>query len=159
MESFRTKRGRCIFDTETGELRLTPSWKGQFKRYYEGSKLIFALMVLFMLWGSFQVITADLRELVIGLLLLIAILAVGYLSNYVRGFTSRESIPLDAITAVTPIEGRWWTRPRFIVEYEVNGTAKKRYVMLPSPHLSYTDNEFERAKDLFRTHGIPIQTE
>jgi hypothetical protein len=45
--SFRTKRGHCILDTEAGELRLTSSWRGQFKRYYEGSKLIFAMMVLF----------------------------------------------------------------------------------------------------------------
>lgn len=45
--SFRTKRGRCLLDTDAGELRLTSSWRGQFKRYYEGSKPIFVMLVLF----------------------------------------------------------------------------------------------------------------
>ena len=158
--SFRTKRGRCILDIEVDELRLTSSWRGQFKRYYEGSKLIFVMMTLFF-FGYLPValLTAGLQTLLATLGIGLIIVAGGQLSNYVRGFTSTPRIPFDAVTAIESVEGSWWTRPRFVVSYTINETEKKRYVMLPSPHLSYTDEEFEKAKYLFRQHSLPLESE
>lgn len=157
--SFRTKRGRCILDTEAGALRLTSSWRGQFKRYYEGSKLIFAMMVLFFfIYVPIALLTAGLQTLLIILGIILVIVGGGQLSNYVRGFTSTECVPLDEITAVEPVEGSWWTQPRFIVSYATNKSEKKRYVILPSSHLSYTGEEFEKAKDLFRQHDLPLES-
>lgn len=82
---------------------------------------------------------------------------VGRLSNFVRGFTDDEEIPLDAISHVTAVPGTsGLTRPRFVVVYERGGTTKRRYVMMPSRWLSYGDNEFKRAKNAFRDAGVEV---
>ena len=157
--SFKTKRGRCILDSEANELRLTSSWRGQFKRYYEGNKLIFGMMMFFFLaYIPITLLTDDFQTLLAILVIVLIIVGGGHLSNYVRGFTSRRRIPLDAITAAKSVEGSWLTQPRFVVFYETSTTEKKRYVILPSSYLSYTDEEFEMAKDLFHQHGIPLES-
>ncbi|WP_160133734.1 hypothetical protein [Halococcus salsus] len=155
--SFRTKRGRCVLDSEAGELRLTSSWRGLFKRYYEGNKLVFGGMVLGLGSLPIALLSADRRTLLVGLGLLVVLIAGGRLSNSVRGFTTARRIPLDSVVAIEPIEGSAVTRPRFVVSYSAAGTVKKRYVMLPSRYLSYTGEEFEKAKSLFRRHDLPLE--
>ena len=86
--SFRTKRGRCVLDSEAGELRLTSSWRGLFKRYYEGNKLVFGGMVLGLGSLPIALLSADRRTLLVGLGLLVVLIAGGRLSNSVRGFTT-----------------------------------------------------------------------
>ncbi|EMA38087.1 hypothetical protein [Halococcus hamelinensis] len=155
--SFRTKRGRCVLDNEAGELRLTSSWRGQFRRYYEGNTLVFVGMVLVLGYLPVVLISLERRTLLVGLGLLLVLLVGGRLSNYVRGFTSAHRIPLDSVVAIEPIEGSPVTRPRFVVSYSEAGTVKRRYVMLPSRYLSYTGEEFGEAKSLFRGHDLPVE--
>lgn len=157
MDSFRTKRGRCVFDTDAGELRLTSSWRGQFRRYYEGSKPLFALLVLAVVALLGFLATADSQRLLLFAGVLVAVLVLSHAGNYLRGFSTADRIPLDAVVAADPVAGNAMTRPRFVVRYETDGGVKKRYVMLPSRYLSYTDEEFETAKRLFREHGVPVE--
>ena len=156
--SFRTKRGRCILDSEAGELRLTSSWRGFFKRYYEGNKLVLGAALLFVFgYLPITLLSAGRRTLLVMVGLLLVLIVGGQLSNYVRGFTSARRISSDSVVAIEPIEGWAATRPRFVVSYAEAGAVKKRYVMLPSRYLSYTSEEFETAKSLFRRHDLPLE--
>ncbi|WP_049936794.1 hypothetical protein [Haloplanus natans] len=158
--TFRTKRGRCHLDGDW--LRLESSLRGQWRRYREGGRLP-ALLMAGTVFGVVVILveallTGDVRRLLLMAGVVVALVAVARLSNYVRGFTAAEEIPVDAISHVTAKQGtKGLTRPRFVVTYEVSGETKRRYVMMPSLWLSYGADEFRRAKAAFRDAGIAVE--
>lgn len=160
MGSFKTKRGTCSLTTD--ELRIEESYTGQLKRYYEGVTttkrgLVLGLLVLGVVAVEFvAIIRTDQWVLVYIVGLAIPIVLIGYGIDYVRGFRRVETIPRDAITEITSIDGTIWTHQRFIVKYEDNGRISKRRIRLPSRQFAFTDQEFERAKQLFRTNDLPF---
>jgi len=162
MPSFRTKRGRCHVDG--GTLRLESSLRGQFRRYREGGTVPALLMgggvvgtVVVLLT---QVLAGDWRPLLFGVVAFALLWVVGRVSNWVRGFTDDDEIPLDAIVHVTAVRGTTGlTRPRFVVTYERGDTTKRRYVTMPSLWLSYGDEAFVRAKETFRSAGIDVRAD
>ncbi|WP_424017144.1 hypothetical protein ACOZ4N_14850 [Halorientalis pallida] len=160
MPSFRTKRGRCHLDGDT--LRLESSIRGYARRLREGNRLLFWGYVVAMLVAVgtplWLILSGESQDL--GLILGGVVLVVGgaRASNYLRGFTSDEAIPLDDVVRVTATEGRkGLTRPRFVVHYDRDGTRKKRYVMMPSLWLDYGEAAFERANAAFREAGVPVE--
>jgi len=105
-----------------------------------------------------SLVTGDFRRLLLVAGVVVAVVTLGRLSNYVRGFTAETVIPTEAIDHVTAKRGtKGLTRPRFVVAYEANGETKRRYVMMPSLWLSYGDAEFRRAKATFRDAGIAVE--
>lgn len=56
-----------------------------------------------------------------------------------------------------PVSGtKWISRPRFIVKYRRDGERKNRYIQMPSK-FGYGDEEFERAKEIFRSENVPLE--
>ncbi|WP_150123175.1 hypothetical protein [Haladaptatus sp. R4] len=90
----------------------------------------------------------------LGFFVIIVVLA--YVVDHLRGFRRVNQLPLDSITAVEVIEGSWWTHPRFIIEYQNGDQINKRRIRLPSRYFTFTEQEFEHAKELFRSHDIPL---
>ncbi|MFB6195320.1 MAG: hypothetical protein ABEI80_04050 [Haloplanus sp.] len=159
MPSFRTKRGWCRIDDT---LTLESSLRGQLRRYREGSRLLFWSYVgslLFVVgFVAVELLAGDLRTVLFATIAAVAVVAVSRGSNYIRGFTTDDEIPVAAITHVTAVEGTTGvTRPRFVVTYEDEGETRHRYVMMPSLWLSYGEDEFRRAKEAFRDAGIPVE--
>ncbi|MFB6101324.1 MAG: hypothetical protein ABEJ73_02020 [Haloplanus sp.] len=160
MPAFRTKRGRCHLDDDA--LRLDSSLGGQLRRYREGSRLVFWSYIGILVVGFgflvAKLLAGDVRTTVLTVGAVGAVVAVARASNYLRGFTSADEIPRDAITHVTAVRGtKGLTRPRFVVTYEADGETKRRYVMMPSLWLSYGEAEFGRATEVFRRVGIPVE--
>jgi hypothetical protein len=160
MPSFRTKRGTCRLGDRT--LELESSLGMQLKRYREGNRLLFAslLSVLGAAVGLpvVALLAGDLRLVGLygGAFLVVSLGA--RVSNAVRGFTSDDEIPLDAIRKVRAVRGtKGLTRPRFVVRYERDGEEKRRYVMMPSLWLSYGPAEFERARECFEVCDITVE--
>lgn len=156
VESFRTKRGRCIVDDDAGELRITGSWLGFFERYYEGSKLMFAVLVGWFCYVAYWVVTTEQfyrRAFFVGV---VALVIGGYAVDYARGYTRTNRVPLDSVMAAIPVEGGPLTVPRIVVIYEGEGGIRRRRITLPSSLLSYTEDELERARRLFRDRGISV---
>ncbi|MFB6108798.1 MAG: hypothetical protein ABEJ82_08175 [Haloplanus sp.] len=161
MPSFRTKRGRCHLDGDA--LRLESSLRGQLRRYREGNRLLFwsYLLALCFRIGSvgWSLLAGEYRLLLLVAVAALAVVGVGYASNYVRGFTREDEIPVDAIEYVTAVEGTTGlTRPRFVVVYDRAGRTRRRYVMMGSTWLSDGEAEFERAKETFRAAGVRVET-
>jgi len=160
MPSFRTKRGRCHLDGDT--LCLESSLRGQWRRYREGGRLPALLMAGAVLAPLVVVVSAlvtgDTRTLLLFVGVAVGVVVLGRLSNALRGFTTAEEIPLDAISRVEAKRGtKGFTRPRFVVTYEAGGETKHRYVMMPSLWLSYGEEEFRRATETFRDAGIVVE--
>lgn len=160
MSSFKTKRGTCSLTSD--ELRIEESYRGQLKRYYEGvtttkrSIVLGLLMFGGMAVAFIDIIRTDQWVLFYIMGLGIPLVLIGYGIDYVRGFRRVETIPRDAITEITSIDGTIWTHQRFIVTYETEGRMSKRRIRLPSRQFAFTDQEFERAKQLFRTNDLPF---
>lgn len=160
MPSFRTKRGRCHIEGD--QLRLDSSFRGQLRRYREGSRLLFAsyLVVLAVAVGYPVVLvaTGEGETLLFWGAGIVLVLGGAAALNRWRGFTSDDEIPIEAITHVTAERGtRGLTRPRFVVSYVRDGEPKRRYVTMPSTFLSYGEDEFELAKSLFRDAELPVE--
>jgi hypothetical protein len=160
MPSFRTKRGRCHLDGET--LRLESSFRGYARRLREGNRLLFWAYVVAMLVAVGTplslVLSGEYQNLwlILGGVALVVVIA--RTSNYLRGFTSDEAIPLGDVVRVTATKGsKGFTRPRFVVHYDRDGKRKKRHVMMPSLWLDYGDEAFERASAAFREAGLPVE--
>jgi hypothetical protein len=160
VDSFRTKRGRCFISGS--ELRIEESYIDQSKRYYEEAKsstrglVLTGLMIVYVVWMA-NYILFDRREFFpyfLGFFVIIVVLA--NVVDHLRGFRRVDTLPLDSITAVEVIEGSWWTHPRFIIEYQNGDHINKRRVRLPSRYFAFTEQEFEHAKELFRSHDIPL---
>jgi len=160
MPSFRTKRGRCHLDD--GRLRLESSLRGQFRRYREGNRLLFYTAVAGVLasigFVVGKLLAGDLRTLLLVGVIAVLVAGIARASNYLRGFTTADDIPLAAIEYVRPVRGtKGLTRPRFVVAYTVDGDTRRRYVMMPSLWLSYGEAEFRRATETFRDAGLTIR--
>lgn len=160
MESFRTRGGQCKITEDT--IQIDNSYVGRIKRHYDENRLLSLLWVISIpLWALYLFMMDDWEMLALGLGISLAVagayLTFGYLYNYVRDFTYDDQIQRDAIETVKPVEGtKWISRPRFIVKYEQEGERKNRYIQMPSK-FGYGDEEFEKAKELFRSQGIPLE--
>ncbi|UPV99690.1 hypothetical protein M0R88_14360 [Halorussus gelatinilyticus] len=161
METFRTKRGRCVLTDD--ELRLESGLYLQARRYWEGNKPLLAGYIC--LYGALAVAAVrvvragDWRAIAVGALAVTVLFVVGRTVNRRRGVGSADRIPLHDVESVAAVEGDdWLTRPRFVVRYWRGGGVKRRDVMMPSGLLSYGESEFERAKRRFRERGIPVET-
>ncbi|MFB6241596.1 MAG: hypothetical protein ABEJ36_02225 [Candidatus Nanosalina sp.] len=165
MTSFRTKRGRCILDSEN--LYLSSSWTGQLKRYWEGGgfgkfMLVSLAMLPVIILSNFLMVDeySVLSGLGIGLGLGLGIMAFAYIVNYFRGFSTDRVIHRDGIEEFKAVEGsKGVTRPRFIVKFEKGGETRNRYIMMPSKILSYGEEEFGEAKEKLRDEGFKVVEE
>lgn len=159
MEGFRTKRGRCVFDEQVGELRLHGSWRGYLRNVYAGSTWRFLAMLLLPVFTLVNLYAASrsglAREFVLGVALVVGIAAVYSVVRFARGFGDDESIPLGAIHFVEG-DGRR-THPQFVVYYGEDGEETTCRVTLPSKRLSYTMDEFEEAWRTFERYGVPVE--
>ncbi|MFB6213037.1 MAG: hypothetical protein ABEJ07_00510 [Candidatus Nanohaloarchaea archaeon] len=157
MTSFRTKRGRCIIDGD--DLYLSSSMAGLFRRFWEGGRLGRLLAVsylVFFAWFFYKLLFDLGTPFKVGIALGAALLALSYVTNSLRGFSRQRVIPLDSVKEVSFTEGRpGLTRPRFIVEFEKEGgEQKKRYIMMPSLWLDYSEEEVGKAKMMFEDKGL-----
>jgi hypothetical protein len=162
MPSFRTKRGRCHLDG--GTLRIESSCRGYVRRLREGNRVLFWSYVLAMIVAVGTplslIVSGDVRGVGFVLGGVVLLVGVARASNSLRGFTSEAEIPLDDVRRVTATTGtQGLTRPRFVVEYDRDGERKKRYVMMPSLWLDYSEETFERAKTVFREAGVPVEAD
>lgn len=160
VESFRTKRGRCILTDE--ELRVETGVLAQVRRYWEGNRLLLAAYLVVyavLLFGAAEVVRAEnWRAVGFGAVAVGILLVAGRALNRQRGVTGDDRIPLRAIEGVEAVAGDdWLTRPRFVVSYWRGNAIAHRYVMMPSGLLSYGHREFEQATELFREAGIPVE--
>jgi hypothetical protein len=158
--SFRTKRGRCVLTDD--ELRIESGLLSHARRYWEGNKaLLAAYLALYavLVLASLRVVArGDWDALVFGTLVVAALVLGGRVLNHRRGVTSDDRIALHDVEAVEAVEGDdWLTRPRFVVHHWSGGEIKYRYVMMPSGLLSYGEREFDRAIELFRQAGVPVE--
>jgi hypothetical protein len=162
MESFRTRGGQCRITDEA--IHIDDSYIGRIKRHYDESRLLTLSWLIFPLCILYFFVVGDRNVYALGLGLGIGLavgggyLAFGYTYNYVRDFTYDDRIPRNAIKTVKPVSGtKGVSRPRFIVKYERDGERKNRYIQMPSK-FGYGDEEFEKAKELFRSEDIPVET-
>jgi hypothetical protein len=160
MGQFRTKRGACSI--ANGELRVDESYRSQLKRYYEGARSSIRGFVLvvgafaYLLWW-FTTTTLTQRWLLpycFGAFVVVVGLA--YTIDYLRGFRRPATIPLDAISEVTVVDGSVWTHRRFVVSYETDNQSRRRRIKAPSRGFAFSESEFERAKQLFRSNDVPL---
>jgi hypothetical protein len=160
MKSFRTRGGQCRITDDV--IRLDNSYIGRIKRQYDENTLLSLLWVISIpLWVLYFFMMSDWETVALGLGIALAVagayLTFGYVYNYVRNFTYDDRIQRDAIEMVKPVEGTTGiSRPRFIVTYEQEGERKNRYIQMPSK-FGYGDEEFETAKELFQSVGIPLE--
>lgn len=160
MPTFRTKRGRCVLTDD--ELRVESGILLHAKRYWEGNRTLLAayiaLYAVLVIASARVVGRGDWDALALGAGVVAALVVGGRVLNYRRGVTSDDRIPLHDVEAVEAVEGDdWLTRPRFVVHYWRGNGVKYRYVMMPSGLLSYGEREFDRAAELFREAGIPVE--
>jgi hypothetical protein len=162
MGSFRTNRGRAIFDEE--KLYISSSWTGLLKRYYEGGffgKLTLSSLTLLPIIYLFNFLmirsTSFLEGVAIGTVIGAVLIALYYTVNYFRGFSYKSVISKDSIKGFKVIEGSTGlTQPRFIIKFEKSNEIKNRYIIMPSMLLSYGESEFEKAKKLIKEEGFEI---
>lgn len=159
MTDFRTNRGRCIIDERN--VHLTSSIEGQFRRYLEGGPFgyflvatYFALIVLL----GFQVYMGNSGPVMLGFGIGITIILISRIVNFQRGFVRDRKISKQYVESVSLNEGKkGFTNPRFVIEFEKEGELKKRYVMMPSKIFRYTDEEIEKAKEIFKDEGFELK--
>ncbi|MFB6114813.1 MAG: hypothetical protein ABEK04_00865 [Candidatus Nanohalobium sp.] len=156
MASFRTKRGRCILDED--KMYLTSSFKGHMKRLWEGNKvLLFGFSALY-IWIGYAVVFGLDAAVLAGAGLGLVLVAISYITNHFRNFSSDSIIEKDNINSIKASKGsKTLTRPRFVVKFDKNGEEKNRYIMMPSLWLSYGSEEFEKAKEIFRDEGLELE--
>jgi hypothetical protein len=161
MGSFRTRGGQCRITDDA--IHIDGSYVGRIKRHYDENKLLTLLWLISPLYVVYFLIQVDRDVYVLSLGLGIGLavggtyLAFGYVYNYVRDFTYDDRIQRDAIETIKPVSGtKGISRPRFIVKYERDGERKNRYIQMSSK-FGYGDEEFEKAKDLFQSVGLPLE--
>jgi hypothetical protein len=93
----------------------------------------------------------------VGRPLFVGIAALAYAIDYLRGFTRQTSIRLNRIERVVPVRGGVLTQPRLIVHYRTHDRTARRRITLPSRHLSYGDEEFEKAKRVLAERGLGVE--
>ncbi|UPV99691.1 hypothetical protein M0R88_14365 [Halorussus gelatinilyticus] len=175
MASFRTKTGRVVLTDD--ELRVEATLLTQARRYWEGSKLLFAFVyaltpALLLLYGVEFVREGDWATLLAsagnGIGVLVATRA--YYRVY-RGFSTDDRIPIDAIERIEVDET--WGNPRFVVEYRTDDRdpddylgdsdsdddpgPERRRLLMASRRFAYGGEAFERATRLLRERGIPVE--
>lgn len=160
MQTFRTKRGRCVLTDE--ELRIETGVVPQIRRYWEGNKLLLAVYLVVyavLLAAAVEVVRGgNWGALAFGAGVVAAVSVGGWVLSRRRGVRSDDRIPLGDIESVAAVEGDdWLTRPRLVVRYWRGNGVKRRYVMMPSGLLSYGDSEFERAKAVLREREISVE--
>ncbi|WP_135827003.1 hypothetical protein [Halorussus ruber] len=162
METFRTKRGRCVLTDE--EIRIEEGLVSHARRYWEGNRLL--LVVYLGVYAALLAASASILAdgdswdaLAVAVGAVAVVLVVGRVLNRRRDVTGDDRIALLDVERVEAVEGDdWLTRPRLVVHYWRGGGVKHRHVMMPSGLLSYGGSEFERAKDLLRERGISVET-
>lgn len=157
MEYFKTRSGQCWITDEA--IQIDESYIGRLKRHYDETPLLALSWLIFPLYVLYLLVFEDWEWdwYVLGLAGAGTYLAFGYASTPVRDFTYDDRIGRDAIETVKPVSGtRGLSRPRFIVKYKRNGERKHRYIQMPSK-FGYGNEEFEKAKKLFRSEGIPLE--
>lgn len=161
MQSFRTKRGRCVLTDD--ELRIESGLVSHVRRYWEGNRLL--LVAYLAVYAALLVASVSIvgrgnwDALAVGVGAVAALVVAGRVLNHRHGVTDDDRIALHDVERIEAVEGNdWLTRPRFVVHYWRGGGVKHRHVMMPSGLLSYGDTEFERAKGLLRERGLSVET-
>lgn len=167
---FETKRGECRIEDD--RLVLDESAVGYLRNLHAGywqadewwRKAIFAGFVLALPVGVASVATSisggefDAMAAAIGGGAVLAVF--GVITMYqrvVRGFTSRSTIPVETIEAVSFTRGtKGATRPRFVVTFDDGGDRRQRYVLLPSQYMPQTERVIAEAKAAFRAQGFEV---
>ena len=157
MDSFKTKKGRCIITDDA--IQLESPFLARFKRTYEGSKLLFTGVMLLFGYVIVSLVVDRFifwRAVVVwGIILGVIVIILRHL--YIVVFldqTLDDRIPLQAVTRVTLNE---LPRPVFFVHYEKDGEAVYRAIPLPSARYDYTAQKVETAKETFARYGFPVE--
>lgn len=157
MDSFKTKKGRCIITDDA--IRLESPFLARFKRTYEGSKLLFTgLMLLF----GYMVVSLVVDQFIFWRAVAVWGIVLGIIGIILRHLyivvfldqTLDDCIPLQAVTRVTINE---LPRPVLFVHYKKDGKAVYRAIPLPSARYDYTAQEVETAKETFARYGFPVE--
>lgn len=159
---FRTKRGKCV--VEDGVIRLESSMAGYLRHLWHGNRLLFLFFMAGVVFAPavllLQVVAGNVSPapLLLGAFLVLLVLLAVRVVYSLRGFTRDNEIPVDAVERVVAAGGtKGLTRPRFVVEYEEDGETRKRYVMMPSKWLSFGEEEFGKAKEVFGEMGLEVE--
>ncbi|QGA83876.1 hypothetical protein [Halomicrobium sp. LC1Hm] len=171
-DRFETKRGECRIENE--ELVLDESRLKYLESLYSGywqadewwRKIVFLGIVLAVPTGVASIVLSaldgslDTRTVAVGLAVIVGLVAaLQCYQRWVRGFTSRSTIPLDAITTVSFERGTLGiTRPRFVVRYETADEESRRYILLPSLSMPHGEDVVARAQKVLEDHGIEIES-
>jgi hypothetical protein len=139
-----------------GDVHIESTLTGWFKRYYEGSKPLFALQLLGVGYVVAVLLFGDLRMVALALGVGLMLTAGIRLWNRSQGVTYDDRIPVESISLVKAKQGSRWKGPRFVVQYETDEGRRRRYVTLPAPWLPYTAAEFERGKQAFEERDITV---
>lgn len=157
MDSFKTKKGRCIITDNV--IQLKSPFLARFKRTYEGSKLLFTgVMLLF----GYMVVSLIVDRFIFWRAVVVWGITLGVIGIVLRHLyilvfldqTLDDRIPLQAVTKVTLNE---LPRPVFFVHYEKDGEAVYRAIPLPSSRYDYTEQEVATAKEIFARYGFPVE--
>jgi hypothetical protein len=156
MDSFKTKKGRCIVTDDA--IQLESPFLARFKRTYEGNKPLFTgVMLLF----GYAVVSLVVDRFIFwravavwGIILGVIVIVVRHLYIVFSAQTLDDRIPLQVVTRVTLNE---LSRPVFFVHYERDGAAVYRAIPLPSSRYDYTEQEVATAKETFARYGFPVE--
>lgn len=158
--SFRINLGECIVTDE--EVIINESANSTLHRIYEGNKLFFTLLAIGIFWIFVSIIfdtwifsrEVALWILVIGVLIggAISILWVRNLNN--GNFTRDTVIPLTSIQSVDCSESGLF--PHIIISYQKDDEIANRLLQFPYSWFSYTHEEYENAKCIFKDKEITI---
>lgn len=158
--SFRTKRGRVVLDSE--RLRIEDEGRGwlatvrdaltseAIPAWRRGAVVLFYVTLLAGAALGVRVAPAWLSGAVVGLLL-----AAALWSRYLGRNAPTESldIPREKVVGVEAHTGLpLLTRPRFVVRYRSEGGVKHRYLLCPSQ--IYGFGAYETGVALFERHGL-----
>lgn len=158
--SFRTKTGRCLVDSE--HLRIEHEDRGwlatvrdaltseEIPAWRRAPVVLFYVTLLAGAALGLRVAPPWLSGAVVGLLL-VAVVWSFFLGR--NGPMEPLAIPRENVVGVDAHDGLpLLTRPRFVVRYRSEGGVKHRYLLCPSR--LYGFQAYETGKTLFERHGL-----
>jgi hypothetical protein len=155
--------GHCTLTDE--KLRIDKSARGTIQRIYEGSKLFFFAATLVILWliASIVLDTGVFAREIALVVLGIGVLLGGALGVIWLLGAATSDLSRDNVIQVRSIESIDCSKkgifPKMVVNYQKKGANVEHLIQFPYMWFSYTDDEFEKAKDLFEQEGIEINDE
>ncbi len=159
--SFQTKRGTAKFSDTA--VQFDESFAGYMRSLYRDywrselwwHKAVAVGYVLAVLGGIWWAVRTLQRGAGVAIALVGGAVGVLWIVDYIRGFRSRDRIPLEAIEDVSFTRGNTGlTRPRIIITYTDGDATHKRRVNLPSLYTATGEVAYEQAQAAFAKRGF-----